>query len=124
MTDTALFIGWGRTIPGREHHALKLYEETIELLDAAVKAGEIDGYEPVLLEPHGGELEGFILVKGSVEKLAAFQAREDAERLRIEASAFKTDFGVVFATTGEAVKNSYELFVRVVDEVVKEPIGV
>jgi hypothetical protein len=124
MTDTALFIGWGTTIPGREHHAMKLYEETLELFDAAVKAGDIEGYEPVLLGPHGGELEGFFLVRGSLDKLVKFQTREDLEHLRIKAQAFKTNFGIVFATTGDLVKRSYELSLQIVDEVVKEPIGV
>lgn len=124
MTDTALFIGWGTTIPGREHHALKLYEETLDVFESAVRTGEIESFEPVLLGPHGGELEGFFIVRGPIEKLTRFQMREDIEQLQIKAQALKTNFGIVFATIGDGVKRSYELSVHVVDELVKEPIAV
>ena len=121
MTDTALFIGWGPTIPGREHHALKLFDETLEIFEAAVAAEEIDSFEPILLGPHGGELEGFILVRGEIAKLTAFQMREDVERLRIKAQALKTNFGVVFATIGDGVKRSFMLYDEIVKELEREP---
>ena len=31
--------------------------------------GEIESFEAVLLEPHGGELGGFLLLRGEAEKL-------------------------------------------------------
>ena len=121
MTDTALFIGWGPTIPGREHHALKLFDEALEIFESLKQAGEIESFEPVLLGPHGGELEGFILVKGEIAKLTAFQMREDVERLRIKAQALKTNFGVVFATIGDGVKRSFALYDEIVKELEREP---
>lgn len=122
MTDTALFIGWGPTYPGREHHARKLFEETLEIFQAQVRAGEIESFEPVLLGPHGGELEGFILVKGDLDKLTALQKRKDVERLRIKAQALGPHFGIVFATIGDGVKRSFALFDEVVKELEHEPM--
>ena len=121
MTDTALFIGWGPTYPGREHHARKLFDETLEIFEAQKRAGEIESFEPVLLGPHGGELEGFILVRGEMTKLTAFQMREDVERLRLKAAALKTHLGVVFATIGDGVKRTYLLYDELLKELEREP---
>lgn len=121
MTDTALFIGWGVTHPGREHQALKLFEEAVEIFEAQVKIGEIESFETVLLGPHGGELEGFFVIRGELAKLTALLEREEIERMRIKAQAIKTHFGIVPATVGEAAIRSYQLYVRVVDELTQEP---
>ncbi|HSP74381.1 MAG TPA: hypothetical protein VLN26_18575 [Gaiellaceae bacterium] len=121
MTDTALFIGWGMTIPGREHHARKLFDETLEIFESLKQAGEIESFEPVLLGPHGGELEGFILVRGEPAKLVALQMREDMERLRIKAQTHHAKFSVIFATIGEGVNRTLTLYDELVKELEREP---
>lgn len=121
MTDTALFIGWGGVHPGREHHARKLFDDTLELLAELKKAGEIESFEPVLLGPHGGELDGYILVRGEPAKLAAIQMREDMERLRIDGTACFTKLSVIPATTGDGVKRMLTLFDDIVTEIEREP---
>lgn len=121
MTDTALFIGWGPTYPGREHHARKLFDETLEIFEAQKRAGEIESFEPVLLGPHGGELEGFIIVRGDPAKLMELQMREDIQRLRIKAQTLSAHFGIVFATIGDGVKRSFALYDEIVKELEREP---
>lgn len=121
MTDTALFIGWGPTYPGREHHARKLFDETLEIFEAQKLAGEIESFEPVLLGPHGGELEGFIIVRGDLAKLVELQMRDDIQRLRIKAQTLSAHFGIVFATVGDGVKRSFALYDEIVKELEREP---
>ncbi|MGZ4354126.1 MAG: hypothetical protein ACXVZ4_11315 [Gaiellaceae bacterium] len=121
MTDTALFIGWGPTYPGREHLARKLFDETLEIFEAQKRAGEIESFEPVLLGPHGGELEGFIIVKGDPAKLMELQMREDVQRLRIKAQTLSAHFGIVLATVGDGVKRSFALYDEIVKELEREP---
>jgi hypothetical protein len=124
MTDTALFIGWGVTYPGREHHARKLFDETLEIFTELQKAGEIESFEPVLLGPHGGELDGFILVKGTPEQLNALQMREDMERLRMRAHTHHAKFSVILAMVGEGAKRSVALYDELVTELEREPVAV
>jgi len=121
MTDTALFVGWGGTHPGREHHAVATFREWIELLEDQKAAGEIERYEHVLLGPHGGELDGFTLVYGTPEKLAEIQRREDVHRLRLRAMADHAKFSVILATVGEEVVHEYERFEQVVTELELAP---
>ena len=121
MTDTALFIGWGGVYPGREHHAFKLFDETKELFAELKRQGEIVEFEPVLLFPHGGELDGYFLVKGEPAKLAAIQMRPDMEKIRIEASACFAKLSIIPATVGDDVKRFLTQFDEAVTEIEREP---
>src|SRR5438445_8620526 len=64
MTDSALFIGWGATAAGRERKAVELFGESLRYLTGLVVQGRVASVEPFFLEPHGGDLEGFFLVRG------------------------------------------------------------
>src|SRR3972149_2967999 len=70
MADTALFIGYGPTIPGREQRALALFNEVLGYYNRLQERGEIESFEAVLLEPHGGELGGFLLLRGAAAERA------------------------------------------------------
>ena len=85
MPQGMLFIGWGDLIPGREQKALQEFNATLQYFGGLRQQGQISGAEPVLLEPHGGDLAGFILVRGEQEALS--RLRTDMEFLRIVARA-------------------------------------
>ena len=104
MADGMLFIGWGEVIPGREQTALQVFNETLQYFGGLQQQGQITGAEPALLEPHGGDLAGFILVRGEQEALS--RLRSDAAFLRTIARAqlVVQRVGVVTAYTGEALQ--------------------
>lgn len=121
MTETVLFIGWGMTHPGREQLARKTYEEFIEILRALKSEGEIEGFETILLAPHAGELDGFTLVYGAPEKLAALPMREDVHRLRLRATLDHGKFSVIQGMAGDAVERELSLLHEIVAEYEREP---
>jgi len=47
--------------------------------------GEIESFEMVLLEPHGGELGGFILLRGDQDKLARIRTVRSSSGISPEA---------------------------------------
>jgi hypothetical protein len=53
-----------RSVRGRERQALKVFGEAFEYYSRLQQEGEIESFEPVILEPHGGELGGFFLLRG------------------------------------------------------------
>ena len=65
MADAGLFIGWGEVVRGREERAVEVFGETVEYYGRLQADGRIESFEPCLLEPHGGDLAGFILIRGS-----------------------------------------------------------
>lgn len=121
MRDFALFVGWGGTYPGREPFALKHEAEWQEILTRAKAEGEIDDYETVLLGPHGGELDGFTLVYGAPEKLAALQMRPDLVALRTRAMLDHAKFSVIPAIIGEEVAKQYAIVKEALAEYEREP---
>lgn len=121
MGDTALFIGWGSTHPGREPTARRHFAQWVEILERLKAAGEIEGYEHVLLAPHGGELDGFTLVHGTPEHLARIQARDDLRTLQRQASLDHGRFGVVWAITGAGVERELDLTADAMREYEREP---
>src|SRR3989442_9710802 len=110
MTDAALFIGWGATAPGRERKAVELFGESLRFLTNLVVEGRIAAVEPFFLEPHGGDLEGFFVVRGDREQIDRIRASDDFQRLAVKAQVLVQNFGVVGATTGEQLNKHMAWF--------------
>ncbi len=69
MADAGLFIGWGQVVRGREKRAVEVFNESVEYWGGLQGDGKIEGFEVVLLAPHGGDLAGFALLRGSAEQI-------------------------------------------------------
>ena len=68
MADAALFIGWGQVVRGREKRALQVFNESVGCSGRAPGDGKIEDFEVVILTPHGGDLQGFALLRGSEDR--------------------------------------------------------
>jgi hypothetical protein len=95
MANDVIFTGWGTVVRGREEQALTVFQETIQFWTQAQQDGRIESFEPILLEPHGNGLAGFILARGERSKLDAIRADEAYQRLVARAGAIIDDLGVV-----------------------------
>lgn len=51
MADAALFVGFGQPARAREQQALDLFNRALALYTELQARGEIESFEPVLLEP-------------------------------------------------------------------------
>jgi len=103
MAKNVLFIGWTRPARGREAAATEVFQSCLNYLETKQKEKAIDRFEPIFLVPHGGDLNGFILVHGSSDKLA--KIRWDDRFLDILTAAnFNVDgFGTIDGWSGEGV---------------------
>jgi hypothetical protein len=116
MADAALFVGWGSTVRGRERQAVQVFGEAMEFYGRLQQDGEIEGIEPVFLEPHGGDLGGFFLIRGEQEKLARLRVREDFQRLNARALLTVEGFGVVGASVASGVEEQMGYFQAAIDD--------
>ena len=107
MATAAFVIVWGPTVRGRELKALQVFNETIEYFIQLQQQGMIESFEPVDLEPNGGDLGGFLLVRGDREKLNALRASEEFLRLNIRASLVVDNLGVINAFIGEELQRVF-----------------
>ena len=110
MADAGLFIGWGQVVRGREDRALDVFNETIELYGQMQSDGRIESFEVCLLQPHGGELGGFELIRGSEEQIDALCRSEDFERINTKASLVVDDLGIVDMLIGEGLGRAMAIY--------------
>jgi hypothetical protein len=116
MADSALFVGFGFPVRGRERQAVKVFSEASEYYSKLQQQGEIESFEPVLLEPHGGELGGFFLLRGSQDTLARVRGSAEFERLMIRAELIVDNVGVTSANLGERLMSQMSVFNEQVEE--------
>jgi len=106
--DTALFIGWGAIQTGRERDAFTVFGETVQYYGSLQQQGQIDGFEPYALEPHGGDLWGFILLHGDLDKLNQVRYSEEFVRILDRASAVVNNPGIITAFTGQRLQTQFQ----------------
>ncbi len=116
MADHALFFGWGDVIPGREQTAARIFGETMEHFNQLVQEGQITGIEPFFLERHGGELNGFFLIRGERDALAQLRTSEAFDRIVVRAGMVVQRVGVVAASTGGEVQRLMGEFQQAAEE--------
>jgi hypothetical protein len=116
MASGALFIGWGAAGRGREKASLMVFNEGVQYWTRLREQGEIESFEPVQLEPHGGDLAGFCLIKGDPEKLDRLRRSEEWLRLNARAQMVIDNLGIVTAYTGESLQSLFAQFGEVANE--------
>jgi len=85
----------------------------------AVLAGPLHAAaEVVLLGPHGGGLNGFILVRDSKDQMAAVRDREEFARINTRAAMVVDDLGVIDAALGDGVEEQLSVYREAIDNVV------
>jgi hypothetical protein len=114
--DAALFIGWGQVVRGREKRAVQVFNESVEYWGGLQGDGKIQDFEVVLLTPHGGDLQGFALVRGSQEQIGALRADEEFARRVARADQIVESQGVVDAVIGEGIGREMATYQSEVDD--------
>jgi hypothetical protein len=112
MADAGLFIGWGEVVRGRESEAVELFNETLAYYQRLQEDGTIEGFDPVFLEPHGGDLNGFILIRGDAEKLASLRVSEEFTQFALRATLHVENFGIVGADLAERLQRQMEYYIE------------
>ncbi|NQT73580.1 MAG: hypothetical protein HQ553_12560 [Chloroflexi bacterium] len=110
MANGVLLIGWKRPVPGREQQAMDLFQRVTEYYANSQSEGKIENFEPVILNHHGGDLNGFFLIKGDSKKLSEFRHEDTFVDYAIEAGYCLEGFGVVGGAFGEKVSDNLALW--------------
>ena len=103
MADHGLFIGWGQTRPGREAIPGRVLAEARAYWSGLRDAGQIESFEVVVLAAHGGDLEGFALLRGDRERLAHVRMTPEFARMTMRIEACTEHVGVVDAYVDDGV---------------------
>jgi hypothetical protein len=110
MADSGLFIGWGQVVRGREGPAVDSFNDTVGYLGQLQADGRIEDFEIVFLEPHGGDLSGFMLVRGSAEQLDSVRSDDEFLRNMMRADLLVENLGVVGAALNERIARQMAMY--------------
>jgi hypothetical protein len=116
MAEAGLFIGWGEPVTGREAKGLEVFAEALAYWAKVEQDGRIESHETVLLGPHGGDLGGFTLVRGSEAQIAALRAEDEFERILTRATLVVHNVGVTDAALGDGLQASIGVYQAAVND--------
>ena len=103
MGSNVLLFGWNRPIAGREKISAGHFDEFVKYLSGLQRDGAIQGFDIVFLDPHGGDLNGFFLIKGESSQLDAVRSTSAWITHITRASLHLQGLGVVGGVTGDEV---------------------
>jgi hypothetical protein len=103
MATDVVFMGWDRSVPGREAMSAEHFQEVLGWLGGLQQAGKIESFESVLLVQHGGDLNGFMLIRGSKAQIDTVTGTEEWMDHITRGGIHLEGFGVVRGVTGEGV---------------------
>ena len=103
MANAVIFLGWNRPSVGREQQAMQVFQKSLEFYTKLQTEGRIESFETVILSSHGGDLNGFILLRGDAEKLSEIRRDETFVDIVIEAEYCVDGFGHVDGYIGKGL---------------------
>ncbi len=114
MGANVVFFAWNRSIPGREQLSAQHFQDFVGYLTESQQAGAIASFDIVFLDPHGGDLNGFFLIRADSAKLAAFIGSDKWNEHMTRAGHHLEGSGAVTGATNEAVMERMKLWTSLI----------
>ena len=114
MASRLLFLGWNRAVVGREKQAVQLFQKAAKTFTKWQNEGQISSHETVILSSHGGDLNGFLIIKGEAGKLANLRENSLFVDIVTEAMFCLEGFGVIRGHTGEGLAYMFARYSKLI----------
>lgn len=105
MQTNTLFMGWTYPKTGRERQAGELFDSVTNYWKGLQQDGRIESFEPVILTQHGGELNGFFLVRG-IDDIEEIRNSDEFVKLAMQCGYCLNGFGIVAGYSGDEVTHT------------------
>lgn len=112
MRTNLILFGWNRSTVGREHLSVEHFGDFVQYLTGLENNGAIDSFEPVFLSAHGGDLNGFFLIRADNDRLNALMVSEEWMEHIARAGMHLDGHGVIRGVTGELIMEGMDRFSR------------
>lgn len=120
MAKGSLLVGWGEIIAGREKAAQATLNNAMKYIVRLQQEGKIDHFEVVVLEPHGSDLNGFVLITGEKETIAQLRAEDEFVSVMVGVQLVHRNVRVVGAYTGAEMQSLLALWDEQEDKLLVE----
>ena len=110
MSSSVIVFGWNRSIPGRETVSAGHFGEFVTYLAGLQEKGAIQTFDTVFLDAHGGDLNGFFLIRGDSAKLDTLVSTTEWITHVMRASLHLEGAGVIRGVTGDEIMARMAIF--------------
>ncbi len=114
MSSHVILFGWNRSIPGREPLSRAHFGDFVQYLTGLEQKKAIDGFDVVFLDPHGGDLNGFFLIKGSAAQLHTLASSSDWITHMTRAALHLEAAGAIHGATGDEISKRMEIWSKLI----------
>ena len=110
MSSNVVFFAWNRSIPGRERLSAEHFSQFVQYLSGLQQKGAIRSFDTVFLDPHGGDMNGFFLIRGEPDKLDGLVSSPEWVTHMTRALLHLQGSGAVRGLTGDLIPARMELW--------------
>ena len=110
MADAGLFIGWGQVVRGREQRAVEVFNESVQYWGGLQSDGKIEDFDVAFLAPHGGDLSGYAILRGSQDQMNELRISDEFAEITTRVDLIVENFGVVDALLGDGIARAMEIY--------------
>jgi hypothetical protein len=103
MGSSVIVFGWNRSIPGREKVSAGHFDEFVKYLTELQQKGTIQVFDVIFLDAHGGDLNGFALIRGEGAKLDTLVSTTEWITHMTRATLHLEGSGVIRGVTGDEI---------------------
>ena len=103
MSSSVILFGWNRSIPGREKVSAGHFDEFVKYMGGLQQKGAIQTFDIVFLDAHGGDLNGFFLIRGETAKLDTLVSTTEWITHITRATLHLEGSGVIRGVTGDEI---------------------
>ena len=114
MASNVLFFGWNRPLPGREQISAEHFGDFMQYLGGLQQKGSIKSFDIVFLNPHGGDLNGFVLIRAESAQLDALVSSADWVRHMTRAVLHLDRSGEIRGVTGDMIMERMNLWTSLI----------
>jgi hypothetical protein len=110
MGPNLIFFGWNRSIPGRESMGAEHFQDFTRYLTGLQQEGRIESFDTVFLSTHGGDMNGFFLIRGDSAKLDEIVSTTEWVGHMIRADMHLEGSGAVRGHTGDLIQEIFGIW--------------
>ncbi len=116
MADRMLLIAWGAPVRGLESRAIEVFNEALGILGRMQQDGRIDSFDVSLLSPNG-EMDGFIMIRGTADQIAGLREDEEFQRNTVDAQLAVDNIRHIDGYTNEAIASQMQMYMDAISKV-------
>jgi hypothetical protein len=114
VQNNTVVFGWNRAVPGREGLAGELFGVAMAYYEKLRASNSIQSYEAIFLDRHGGDLNGFFLIKGTHAQIDTMLSSDEFRDLVFRADHYLQGVGVITGYHGNPINDLMQTWIKTI----------